>query len=376
MAGEAEFEAAGLLEGAQGAERRTRVALLEQLVESGYSFDEIRAALRDDRLALLPLERVLFRDDVYSAREISESAGVPLEFLERIQQAFGMPVADPDAKAFSEQGMAAAERIAQFRSFGLSEDGMVEVSRVIGQSMSRVAEAIRALINEALIPAAAASEADLGLRYAAVAHELVPHLAPMLNDAVTAHLIDQIRGDVVSRAELAAGRGLPGAREMAVGFADLVGFTRLGESRPADELGAVADRLADLTSRAVRPPVRLVKTIGDAAMLVSPDPDTLLDTTLALVESAEQQGEDFPQLKAGLAFGPVLPRGGDWYGHTVNLASRVSGIARPGSVLVTEPLSDAAGAQWAWSFAGERKLKNVREPVRVFRARREAPDGG
>jgi adenylate cyclase len=377
MAGEKEFEAAGLLEGLEGEGRAARLDLLGQLHDAGFTVEQLRAAIEEDRLALLPVEGVLTREDVYTAREVADRAGIPLKFLERIQQAFGLPILDPDAKAFSEAGLAAAQRAAGFRDFGLPEDGMIEVTRVIGQSMASLAEAIRGLINVALIPRnedSAASERDLGLGYAAVARELLPQLEPLLHDALTAHLLDQIRGDVVARAELAAGHALPGAREVAVGFADLVGFTRLGEARPADELGAVADRLAELAQAAIRPPTRLVKTIGDAAMLVSPDPEALLDSTLRLVEAAEEESDEFPQLKAGLAYGPALNRGGDWYGHTVNVASRVTGVARAGSVLCTEPMQDATGAGWRWSFAGERKLKNVQEPLKLFRARRdEAP---
>ena len=122
--------------------------------------------------------------------------------------------------------------------------------------------------------------------------------------------------------------------------------------------------------------MRLVKTIGDAVMLVSPEVEPLLDVALELVRTADEQGEDFPQLRAGVAAGPAINRGGDWYGHTVNVASRVTGIARAGSVLCTEPMREAADGGWRWSFAGERKLKNVREPVKLYRARPEPPDDG
>ncbi|MDX6699019.1 MAG: adenylate cyclase [Solirubrobacteraceae bacterium] len=376
MAGVHEFEAAGLLDGLEGESRAARLDLLDQLHDAGFSVDQMRAAAAEDRLALLPVEGVLARDEIYSAREVADQAGIPLKFLERIQQAFGLPIVDPDAKSFSEEGLEAARRAARFREFGLPEEGMIEVTRVIGQSMARLSEAIRGLVNVAVIPRhgdSAASERDLGLGYAAVARELLPQLEPLLHDALTAQLRDQIRGDVVARAELAAGQALPGAREVAVGFADLVGFTRLGEARPVDELGAVADRLAELAQAAARAPVRLIKTIGDAAMFVSPEPEALLETMVTLVAAAEEEGEEFPQLKAGLSYGPALNRGGDWYGHTVNVASRVTGIARAGSVLCTEEVRDAADGGWRWSYAGERKLKNVREPVKLFRVRPEPP---
>jgi adenylate cyclase len=115
--------------------------------------------------------------------------------------------------------------------------------------------------------------------------------------------------------------------------------------------------------------VRLVKTIGDAAMLASPDPEPLLGATLALIEAADAEGEDFPQLRGGAALGQALPRAGDWYGQPVNLASRITAVARPGSLLVDRVLRDSAPDAYSWSFAGERRLKGIRGPVRLFRAR-------
>jgi len=93
--------------------------------------------------------------------------------------------------------------------------------------------------------------------------------------------------------------------------------------------------------------------------------------TLSLVEAADGEGEDFPQLRAGLARGPALSRAGDWYGQPVNLASRITARARPGSVLVTEEVRDATGQDGlAYSYAGDKRLKGVREPVPLFRVRR------
>jgi adenylate cyclase len=183
------------------------------------------------------------------------------------------------------------------------------------------------------------------------------------------HLRTLLRSDVVSAADLAAGR--PSTREMTVAFADLVGFTRLGEQVDAEDLGTVAGRLDELAAEVVEPPVKLVKTIGDAVMLVSKAPDPLLDVVLTLIERAEDAGDDFPQLRAGIACGPALERLGDWFGSPVNQASRVTTVARPGSVLVSESVKEHADG-WNWSFAGERKLKGV-GPVKLYRARRLPP---
>ena len=158
---------------------------------------------------------------------------------------------------------------------------------------------------------------------------------------------------------------------MAVSFADLVGFTRMGEEVPPDELGRMATRLEELTADTLQAPARLVKTIGDAAMLVSTDTERLLDSSLALVEAADAEGESFPQLRVGVARGPAQSRAGDWFGRPVNMASRITNVARPGSVLASRDVRDAVGDGYRWSFAGERRLKGIREPVPLFRARRD-----
>jgi adenylate cyclase len=161
---------------------------------------------------------------------------------------------------------------------------------------------------------------------------------------------------------------------LAVAFADLVGFTKLGEQIPAEELGAIARRLLELATEAAHPPVRLVKTIGDAAMLVSPDAGALLDVAIELVRLADAEGEDFPRLRAGLATGEALHRAGDWYGSPVNVASRVSSIALPGSVVVTGATRDATTAdheepRWRFSSLPPRRLKGVDHSVPLYRVR-------
>ena len=115
--------------------------------------------------------------------------------------------------------------------------------------------------------------------------------------------------------------------------------------------------------------MRLVKVIGDAVMLVSPEPGPMVAATLELVERAEAQ-EELPQLRAGVAYGPAVNRWGDWFGSTVNLASRLTARARPGSVLTTEAVRDAAKDGYSWSSAGPKRLKGIAEPVTTYRVRR------
>jgi adenylate cyclase len=213
------------------------------------------------------------------------------------------------------------------------------------------------------------SEHELAQRYAYAASQLSPMLGPLVTNLLNLHLRQMAQSEAINAAERSGGQ-LAGSREITVCFADLVGFTRLGEEFPPDELGRLAVRLEALAGEVAAPPVRLIKTIGDAAMLTALEPEPLLDAALSLLDAAEAEGDDFPQLRAGIAIGPALSRAGDWFGRPVNLASRITQIARPGSLLAEREVRESAREAYHWSYAGERRLRGIREPVPLFRARR------
>jgi adenylate cyclase len=371
-----DFEAEGLLDGVDGEQREARLDLLEQLAEAGVTLDELKRAARADRLALLPVERVLMSDAKYTRKQMAEKSGLSEDGLARQWQALGLPAPDPEEPYFSDADLENAKRVKQLLDAGLDEEGVLDVSRVIGESMARIADAGSSLVGRSFLQAGD-TERDVGLRYATAAREMTPMLADQLGYVLGLHLREQVKREVVDRASIASGE-LPGTQQMAVAFADLVDFTKLGEHLPPEELGGVAGRLAVMASEIVEPPVRLVKTIGDAAMFVSPEPEPLLTTALDLVDAADEEGVEFPPLRSGIAAGPVLERGGDWYGHPVNLASRVTTLARPGSVLTTSDVRKAVEeGDYHWSNAGRRKIKGVRDPVSVWRVRpggQDAPD--
>ena len=156
---------------------------------------------------------------------------------------------------------------------------------------------------------------------------------------------------------------------MTVAFADLVGFTALGETVQLEELTGVAGRLTALAEDAASGPVHVVKQIGDAVMLVSPDVDAMIDALLGMVDAADADDE-FPSLRAGVAYGPAINRWGDWYGPTVNVASRLTERARPASVLATQAVRERSGNGFAWSTAGPKRLKGLSSPLSTFRVRR------
>jgi adenylate cyclase len=125
-----------------------------------------------------------------------------------------------------------------------------------------------------------------------------------------------------------------------VGFADIVNYTRQSRSLSRSELTALID---DFEARALEIATahdgRIVKTIGDEVLFVADEPDQIARIGLELVEE-RVRNEDFPELRVGLAWGPVVARLGDVLGPVVNVASRLTSTSRPGRVLVDRALAD------------------------------------
>lgn len=366
-----DFAAEGLLDDLEGEARQARLELLEQLSADGVSVEELHEAVANGHLTLLPVERALAGEGPrYSAREVAEISGIDLELLRRFRAALGVPYGDADEKIGTEADLRAALRTKAILDAGLPPEGVLQSARTIGMGMARVAEANRELVVRNLTDPSA-NERDLANGLVATAQALLPLVGETLDYAFQANLLEQVKRDVMGAADLASGE-IGGAVERTICFADLVEFTSLGEEIAPEELGQVVGHFEDLATSVVAAPVRLVKTIGDAVMLVSPEARSLVGAALDLVDAAAAEGDQFPVLRAGIATGPALPQSGDFYGRSVNLASRITGIARPGSVLLDTPTREAAGEdRFTYSFAGERRLKGIDARQKLFRVRRE-----
>jgi adenylate cyclase len=365
-----DFAAEGLLDGLDGEARAERLALIEQLAGEGVALSELRRATDSGTIIFLPADRAIVGNERYTAAEVAELSGVEPEFLAAARRAMGLPVPDPEEPVYTEAEVESAARTVLAREAGISDEEILELLRVLGRGLSQAAESLR-LLPLKLVLEPGLSERELASRYGQAAAQLYPLVDPLISNVLALHLRHTAQSEVISTLERNGGH-LPGSREIAICFADLVGFTRLGEEVPPEELGHLAARLEALASEVAEPPVRLVKTIGDAAMLAAPEPEPLLEAALSLIDAADAEGEDFPQLRAGAAVGLALPRAGDWFGRPVNLASRITAIARPGSVLAEREVRESARDAYGWSYAGERRLRGIREPVGLFRARRRS----
>jgi adenylate cyclase len=364
-----DFDGEQWLAGLHGSEREQRRKLLRLLADDGFSEQELQVAVAENRLALLPVDRML--GGTHSAREIEQRSGLPADVLVRMRRLVGLAEPGIDERVFSEVDIEAARSTKLFLDAGFDEQRINEITRVLGEGMSRLSATITAAFVETFLKKGD-SEAEVGLRFASLAEQLTPATAPILLAGFQAHLRDSVKRGMLGRAQLESG-DVAGAQDVTVCFADLVGFTHLGAQIDVSELGTVASRLAELAASVTEPPVRLIKTIGDAAMFVSPEPGPLVEVALELVAGFDQ--EQLPSLRAGVAVGPAVIRAGDYYGHSVNLASRVTGIARPGSVLCTHEVRDAAADDFDWSPAGRHRLKGLGGPTPLFRARPATPAG-
>jgi adenylate cyclase len=369
-----DFAAEGFFDGLDADGRTERRDLLAWLQAEGFSDAELRRAHRRGLLVFLAAEREVGGEPRYTSIEIAEKSGADPELLAKLRRAHGLPLPEADAVELTDVDLQSAMTSKAFVDLGLSEEQMVATTRVLGRSLATAAEAMRAVTLE-LVLEPGTTEVELAERYAAAVHTVMPLVGPMVLQMLSQHLRNMVQGEMVGQTERATGRP-PGARDQTVAFADLVGFTRLGEEIAPEDLGSVAERLFSITREVVEPPVRLVKTIGDAVMLTSVEPEPLIRTALALVEASDAESAGgagaFPQVRVGLAYGPAVARGGDVFGRAVNLASRVTTVARAGSVLATRDVRDGAKDDFSWSSAGARRLKGLTEPVPLYRARLRA----
>lgn len=311
------------------------------LRDHGTPDDEIDRAETDDVLDLLVADQLLVPTRRrYTETDVAERTGMPLELLRRFWRALGFPDVAPDDAMFTDLDIEALLILQSMVELGVADiDTSLQLARVIGSSMARIAEAEVSPTSRGLLGGGAGMDdtVEAADRFAQLADVSLPAIARLLEFAWRRHVQAAIRRAMALRAR--SGREI--LPVLPVGFADMVGFTMLSQHLSDEELAAVVTRFEELAHDTVTAGGgRVVKMIGDEAMFVADSVPAAARIGLALAE-AYADDELLSDVRVALAVGPVLVQDGDFYGPVVNLASRVVNMAAPGSVLVTDEFHTA-----------------------------------
>lgn len=282
------------------------------------------------------LARSLIGDPELTGAEVAHQAGVDIEQARRLWRALGFAPVRDDERVFARTDVAVLRAIRALLDQQSAEpDVLLQLTRVTGQSLARVAEAqVASSADRVTVRSGGASDEAAFAAFADSITALVPQLEPLLGYVWRRHLLAALF-------RLAASRGNePAAGSATVGFADLVGFTAISQQLTERELAAMVDRFEALAyEHILERGGRVVKMIGDEVMFTVDDASAAAELALAL--AAAYAGDDaLPDVRVGLAVGPTLSWEGDLFGPTVNLASRLVNLARPGTVLVSDELGN------------------------------------
>jgi adenylate cyclase len=321
----------------------------ELLKSHGATDEEIDQAVADDVIDLFVADRMLVPSRRrYTRLEVSELTGVDGETLRRFWRALGFANVTDEDRAFTDLDLEAVRIFQGLQALGAaSTDTALQLARVIGSSMARIAEAELVpgdMVHADLDPVITADA------FASVADVTIPAMARLLEFVWRRQVAAGIQRSMMLRSH---GVGPGESPTIAVGFADMVGFTLLSQHLSDQELATVVRRFEDISHDIVTGlSGRVVKMIGDEVMFVVDDVANAARIGLDLAD-AYADDDLLSDVRVGLASGPVLVRDGDYFGSTVNLAHRIVNIGNPGTVLMSDEFHTALMAQAPEEFTGQ-----------------------
>jgi class 3 adenylate cyclase len=355
--------AAGLYDAAdpKADERR---ALLEFLTEQGCSVEEMVAAHSRGRLFALAGDRVIRPErDRFTLAEVADQIGAPVADVRRVWRAFGLVEAQPDAAVASPADVEMV-RTALFMASVLGLEPTIGMARVMGSSLARISDAASTVVRgrlPAMSVATSGSELETARAFAAIA-QAVPQLGQGL-DTLFRHHLEAARMHF-ERTESWDVVGQGGIR-VAVGFADLCGFTGMTQQMSMDHLSQLLTRFEEVAADVVQEcNGRLVKYIGDAVMYVATDVGTAVDIAESLLREAKVRGLT---ARAGVTVGTALALDGDYFGPVVNLAARLVALADPGTVFASDDVVRGLAGSRSATALGPQPIRGFAEPVPVSR---------
>jgi adenylate cyclase len=322
------------------------------------------ATEEEERQALLDLADValLGGKPTYTKVEIAERAGIDAERADTLWRAMGFPDVPEDEVAFTDRDLDAL-----CSALGLLQTDVVdeEVVRVQTRVMSQALATIAAAHLEIAEP----EKRDVD-RIQDFVNDVLPALDDLIVYLYRRHLLAAVERTLLHGRDQEHA-ALPA---LAVGFADLVGFTRVANHLEEGELSRLVEHFSEAAADVVAEGAgRVVKMIGDEVMFTAADEVAAAEIALRLVEEVGEH-DGLPALRAGVASGPVVLRHGDVYGAPANLAHRLVDVAKPGTVVVDERVAEAVEGRddvEAVRIAGIRRLRGF-DKVRAFSLRHAA----
>jgi adenylate cyclase len=341
------------------------------LRDLGADEAEIAEAEEDGTLALLAVEQLLApQGPAHTLDEVCKQTGLAPDQVELIWRTLGFPQPRPGEEAFTDGDIEVLAQVGAMMAAGVvGPEMVVQLSRVIGSSIARVASAHADLIaaraaerRRAAAGSGDVEEVDDALLVASIT-TVLPLIPKVLEATWRRHLHAAARRRI---SIVEAGDELIGV----VGFADLVGFTALSQQLNEAELAGVVAQFEGLCFDVVTAGGgRVVKMIGDEVMFTVDSPVAAAEMALALAEGT-RDADELSDVRVGMAYGTLLERESDLFGPVVNLASRITKIAFPGSIVVSRELYDRLADDQAYVLRSmrHRYLKHIgRVPLYVLR---------
>jgi adenylate cyclase len=358
-----------------------RARWLQSLERAGVPLEGLAAAVRDGALSFSFLDVAAYDQfaglSATTFQQLSAQTGIPLELLLVVREAFGFAEPHPEDHVHDNE-LSVVPLVQLQLSKGFRPVVIERWLRVYADSLRRIAEAEAAWWDSEVEVALVESGMTEGEMLQAQA-DLGSQMTPLIDQTLLAiyhgqqeHTWSQAFVEHVEGALQAAGLYRRLERPPAMCFLDITGYTRLTEERGDEAAADLAARLARLVRRSAQEHDGTpVKWLGDGVMFFFREPGAAVLAALEMVEGVGRQG--LPPAHVGIHAGPVVFQDGDYFGRTVNLAARIAEYARPGEVLVSQEVVDAAeGGPVTFTEIGPVELKGVPGTLRLHAARRDA----
>ncbi len=351
-----------------------KARLVKRILERGYTLEQVREATEQGRLLSGRLTEIFGLGERRHERiEVARETGLDLSVVSRVAGLLGLvddePLREPDRLLLN--------YVARALEIGLPLEAMLQLTRVYVQSISQLADAevrlVHLYVHEPLMRSGTSPE-EMNREMLTIAEELAPLANQVLVHMHTRMLSHFIAQDVVGHMEAqpALDASDVGRVLVAVAFADLSGYTQLTEREGDLRALDVVEHFLHVISTTLPQGARVIKTIGDEAMVIGPDPEAL--TLWAVELGARLREQPRPQLQVprpriAVHYGHARYRDGDYYGREVNLAARVAGESGAGQVLVTRAVVEAAGGgRLRFEPIGMVRLRGFSESTEIFLA--------